>query len=110
LAVSDTATLDEPMVERRRKVRLQPRYNVVLINDDDHTVDYVIEMMHDLFNHPPEKGFQIAEEVHNEGRCVCLTTTFEHAELKVDQIHEYGPDPRLSRCDGSMSAELEAVE
>lgn len=108
--MSDTATIDEPMVERRQKVRFQPRYNVVLLNDDDHTFDYVIEMLHDIFKHPPEKGYRLAEEVHTEGRCICLTTTFEHAELKVAQIHDYGPDPRLKRCQGSMSAELEPVE
>jgi ATP-dependent Clp protease adaptor protein ClpS len=108
--MSDTATIDEPMVERRQKVRMQPRYNVVLLDDDDHTFEYVIVMLRDIFGHPVEKGFKLAEQVHEEGRCVCLTTTFEHAELKVDQIHSYGPDPRLPRCQGSMSAELEPVE
>lgn len=108
--MSDTATIDEPMVERRQKVRMQPRYNVILLDDDDHTFEYVIEMLRDIFGHPIEKGFKLAEQVHEEGRCICLTTTFEHAELKVDQIHSYGPDPRLERCKGSMSAELEPVE
>ena len=42
------------------KTKRQPPYHVVLWNDDDHTFDYVVQMMHELFGHPPEKGYQIA--------------------------------------------------
>ena len=50
-------------------------------------------MLKDLFGHPIEKGFKLAEEVDRTGRAIVLTTTLEHAELKRDQIHAYGPDP-----------------
>ena len=33
----------------------------------------------------------------------------DHAELKRDQIHAYGPDKHIERCKGSMSATLEAA-
>ena len=90
--------------------RRQPPYHVVLINDDDHTYDYVIEMLQKLFGHPPWKGFQLAKEVDTSGRVIVDTTSRERAELKRDQIHAYGADPRLSRCKGSMSAEIEPSE
>jgi ATP-dependent Clp protease adaptor protein ClpS len=108
--MSDTATLPEPGVKRSQKMRLQPRYHVVLINDDDHTYDYVIEMLVELFNHPVETAFLMAKEVDEKGRVIVLTTSLEHAELKQEQIHAYGPDPRLERCQGSMTAELEPAE
>ena len=41
------------------------------------------------------------------GRVILLTTTKEHAELKQDQIHAFGPDPLIPRCKGSMSATIE---
>jgi ATP-dependent Clp protease adaptor protein ClpS len=44
------------------------------------------------------------------GRVIVCTTTLEHAELKRDQIHAFGPDPLLSRSRGSMSAIIEPVE
>ncbi len=97
-----------PKLEPQEQVRRQPPYNVILHNDDDHTFEYVITMMQELFGHPREKGYQIALEVHTTGRAVVLTTTMEHAELKRDQIHAYGPDPLSSReCKGSMSASIE---
>jgi ATP-dependent Clp protease adaptor protein ClpS len=96
-----------PRAKEKEKPKRQPRYHVILWNDDDHTYDYVVRMMKELFGHPTEKGFQIAKEVDSVGRAVCLTTTKEHAELKRDQIHAFGKDPLLERCQGSMSASIE---
>lgn len=87
-----------------------PRYNVVLLNDDDHTYEYVIRMLGELFGHSEQKAYLMAKEVDNVGRVIVLTTTKEHAELKRDQIHAYGPDPLLERSAGSMSAVIEPVE
>jgi ATP-dependent Clp protease adaptor protein ClpS len=102
-----TAAKSRPRVEQQPK--RQPRYQVILWNDDDHTYDYVIRMMKELFGHPQERGMKIAEEVDKLGRAVCLTTTREHAELKRDQIHAFGKDPLIARCQGSMAATIEPV-
>jgi ATP-dependent Clp protease adaptor protein ClpS len=108
--MSNTTTLPETDVDTDRRLRYQPPYHVILLNDDDHSYAYVITMLKDLFGHPVEKGFQLADEVDKQGRAVVLTTTMEHAELKRDQIHAYGPDPTIDRCKGSMSAVIEPAE
>jgi ATP-dependent Clp protease adaptor protein ClpS len=105
--MSETIVAPKEKTREESKVKRQPPYNVILLNDDDHTVDYVINMMQKLFGHPPEKGFAIAKEVHEKGRCIVATTTLEHAELKQEQIHAFGPDKLVARCKGSMSAEIE---
>lgn len=79
----------------------------MLLNADDHSVDYVIRMLKDLFGHSREKGAKMAKEVHTIGRVIVATTNLEEAELKRDQIHDYGPDPLIERCKDSMSAEVE---
>lgn len=96
--------------ERKRKPRRQPPYHVILWDDDDHSYDYVMLMMQELFAHSTERAFQIAKEVDTSGRVICLTTTKEHAELKRDQIHAYGKDDVIARCKGSMSASIEPTE
>ncbi len=100
-----------PKRKRREKTRpkRQPRYNVILWNDDDHTYAYVITMLMELFGYPPEKGYQMAKEVDTSGRVIVLTTTLEHAELKRDQIQAYGRDSQISSCKGSMYATIEPV-
>ena len=58
--------------------------------------------------HPREKGTLLALEVHETGRAILLTTSREHAELKQDQIHAFGPDPLSSKdCKGSMTSVIE---
>jgi ATP-dependent Clp protease adaptor protein ClpS len=106
-------TLPEGKQERKlrdqQKPKHQPRYNVVLWNDDDHSYEYVIAMLMELFGHPLETGYQMAVEVDTRGRVIVLTTALEHAELKRDQIHAYGKDALIKNCKGSMSATLEPV-
>jgi ATP-dependent Clp protease adaptor protein ClpS len=108
------AVIDEveeaPAPTRKRqpsKPKRQPRYHVVLWDDSDHSYEYVVRMMKELFGQPPEKGYEIAVQVDQFGRAICLTTTKEHAELKRDQIHAYGKDSLIARCKGSMSASIE---
>lgn len=85
------------------------RWHVILLDDDDHSYEYVIEMLMQLFGHSLERAFQMALEVDHEGRVIVDTTTHERALLKQEQIHGYGPDHRIIRCRGSMTAILEAA-
>jgi ATP-dependent Clp protease adaptor protein ClpS len=104
------ATSKRVREEEKERVKKQPPYHVVLLNDDDHSYGYVIQMLQELFGHPPEKGFQMAKEVDTSGRVIVDTTSKERAELKRDQIHAYGPDRDIPRCKGSMSATIEPAE
>jgi ATP-dependent Clp protease adaptor protein ClpS len=95
---------------RKRKPSALPPYHVILFNDDDHTYEYVIEMLKVLFAFPDEKGYELAKTVDRDGRVILLTTHKEMAELKRDQIHAYGTDARVATCKGSMSATIEPAE
>jgi len=106
---SGTATKEKP-ADSKNKPRKLPPYNVVLLDDDHHTYEYVIDMMRKLFGHPKEKAFGLACEVDASGRVICLTTTKEHAELKRDQIHAFGKDFRIDACKGGMSSVIEPAE
>ena len=113
MAEQGSTAVMQPVVETQKKTRKkkkpkrQPRYHVILWDDDDHSYDYVVMLMRQVFGHQFEMGFLIAKEVDSTGRAICLTTTREHAELKRDQIHSYGRDHLISRCEGSMSASIE---
>ncbi len=100
-----TSTITRP--QEKQKTKGQPPYNVILLDDDDHSFEYVIHMLKVLFGHPPEKGYRMALEVDTTGRVIVATTHLEQAELKRDQIQTFGPDPLIPRCKGSMSAIIE---
>lgn len=99
-----------PEIDTERRLRYQPPYHVILLNDEDHSYAYVITMLQELFGYPIEKGYELAKMVDEQDRAIILTTTREHAELKQDQIHSYGPDPTIERSQGSMSAVIEPAE
>jgi len=87
--------------------KFAPPWHVILLDDDDHTYDYVIEMLGKVFGHNTETAYKMACEVDQTGRVIVDTTSLERAELKRDQIHAYGRDWRLERSAGSMSATIE---
>jgi len=105
--VEETQVATKSKPQDKKKPKRQPRYHVLLWDDDDHTYEYVIVMMHNLFGHAIEKGSEIAKTVDSDGRAICLTTTREHAELKRDQIQAFGKDELMARCKGSMSSTIE---
>ena len=105
-----TRPASAPRPLRRPAVRPAPRWQVVLLDDDDHTYAYVMEMLEELFGHGPVDGYRMACEVDAQGRVIVETTTRERAELKRDQIHAYGADWRITRSEGSMSARIEPCD
>ena len=92
---------------RQPRPRRQPMYHVVLLDDDDHTYEYVVGMLRKLFAMTGEEAFFKACEVDCVKRVILDTTTLERAELKRDQIQSYGRDWRIPRCCGSMSCVIE---
>jgi len=106
--VATTTPKKHAVPERTAPKRLPP-FHVVLWDDDDHTYDYVVRMMRDIFGHSYERGYQIACQVDRAGRAICMTTTKELAELKQEQIQAYGKDRMISSCAGSMSCTIEAA-
>lgn len=86
---------------------LVPKYHVVLLDDNEHSYAYVIEMLGNIFGHSPQKAYGLAVIVDRQKRVIVDTTHKERAELKRDQIHSYGPDWRIPHCAGSMSAIIE---
>lgn len=74
------------------KKKRQPPYAVILHNDDDHTFQYVIDLLMKLFAYPLEKAFVLTNQVHAQGKSIVWSGTLELAELKRDQVRGFGPD------------------
>jgi ATP-dependent Clp protease adaptor protein ClpS len=105
VVTTSVAPRDEVATETRSK-RLPP-YNVVILNDEEHTFDYVIELLIKLFGHALKTAQELTLRVHTQGRAVVYTTHKEKAELKRDQVLAYGPDPRMSVSKSSLGCYIE---
>src|SRR3954467_706392 len=97
---------DVEILEREQHV---PLYRVVLLDDNDHTYDYVIEMLQKIFIFTLDQAYRHAEEVDRAGRTTLITCERAEAEFGRDQVQAFGPDWRLPRSTGSMRAVVEPV-
>jgi ATP-dependent Clp protease adaptor protein ClpS len=98
-----------PDVEKEQRDERAPLYNVVLLDDDEHTYEYVVEMLMKLFACSESAAWNHAVEVDTTGRTIVMTCELALAEYGRDQIHAYGADWRMPQSKGSMSAIIEPV-
>ena len=108
--VPDLTTQTEEDVNSEALSKRIPRYHVVLLDYNDHTYEYDVEMLTKLFFHSRTVAWRMAREVDSQGRSIVYTTNREQAEFKRSQIHDYGADWRLPRSKGAMSALVESAE
>jgi len=85
----------------------QPPYNVVILNDEEHTFDYVIDLLTKVFRHSLATAQELTLRIHTSGRAIVYTTHKEKAELKREQVLAWGPDPRMSISKGPLGCYIE---
>jgi ATP-dependent Clp protease adaptor protein ClpS len=104
------ATIASPGTSQETFNQQAPVYNVVLLDDAEHTYDYVVEMLQKLFALSGEEAWNHAVEVDSTGRTVVMTCDLPAAEFGRDQIHAFGADWRMPNSKGSMSAIVEPCQ
>jgi len=85
-------------------------YHLILLNDNQHSFDYVIDMLAAKFSVSEDKAIEHAMDVHMNGRTIVLTGEKDAAETGRDWIQASGADPRVVYSKGSMRAIVESVE
>lgn len=96
---SETETLAKPALN----------WKVVLFNDEEHTYDYVVEMLTQVCNLSRENAFRCAVEVDMSGRTIVFYGTRPDCEATQAKVTAYGPDHRLPQSMSSMNAEVQAL-
>jgi ATP-dependent Clp protease adaptor protein ClpS len=101
-----------PVEEMTGDVDTAPEHlwRLVLLDDDDHSYEYVIEMLGVIFGYGREKAFALARLVDSHGRVTLMTGEKAECEAKQSQVHAYGADPRILASKGSMSAIVEQAD
>ena len=100
-------TTTSPETQDVTEHRLEKLYHVIILNDDEHTFEYVIEMLHSVFGLSETTAMAHAIEADTTGSSIVATLRLEEAERKKDQIHAYGPDWRLPHSRNSVAAIVE---
>jgi ATP-dependent Clp protease adaptor protein ClpS len=100
-------TIAEPQLEETTSARLERLYHVIILNDEDHTIEYVVEMLQKTVGLSADQALACTLEADSKGSSIVCTCALEDAERKRDLIHAYGPDWRLPHSRGSVAALVE---
>jgi len=75
------------VLERHKQKTQTPKmYQVVLLNDDYTAMEFVVQVLENVFQKNPAEAFRLMMQVHTQGRAVCGTYTHEVAETKVETV------------------------
>ena len=67
-------------------LREPKQYLVLLLNDDYTSMDFVIDVLMNIFHKTYQESEQIMLDVHKKDKGVCGVYTYEVAETKVMQV------------------------
>ncbi|HDL21169.1 MAG TPA: ATP-dependent Clp protease adapter ClpS [Nitrospirae bacterium] len=81
----DTETVVEEKAEQ--KAVEPPLFKVYLLNDDYTTMEFVVEILRDVFRKNRTEATQIMLHVHRKGLGLCGIYTREIAETKVENVY-----------------------
>ena len=82
----------EVLEKPETKTKRPQLYQVILLNDDYTTMDFVVHVLESVFNKDPEDAIRIMLQVHTQGKGPCGAYTYDVAETKVATVHEMAQD------------------
>jgi ATP-dependent Clp protease adaptor protein ClpS len=78
-----------PETDEVTQTRRVPPYHVVLLNDDHHSMQFVVEVLCQALGINTERAIEYMLTAHHGGRAIVWTGPLEGAELKADQIRTF---------------------
>lgn len=82
-----TATLDEIVVKHQKP------YNLILLNDDHHTMEFVVAVIQKVIKCEIEAAVKMMLQVHYRGRAIVWSGCLEQAEFKHEQVQSISEGP-----------------
>jgi ATP-dependent Clp protease adaptor protein ClpS len=64
----------------------EPLYNVLLLNDDETPMEFVVNVLQDFFGMDYDAAIKLMLRVHHEGKAICGTYVRERAEATAAGI------------------------
>jgi ATP-dependent Clp protease adaptor protein ClpS len=73
----------------KEKLRTPSRFEVILLNDDYTSMEFVVEVLRRFFHKEFHAAEAIMLKIHIDGEAVCGTYSYDVAQTKVSQVIEY---------------------
>jgi len=75
-------TIVRPKIVPKTDLAEPSLFNVIYVNDDKTTMEFVVESLKAIFDYDEESAVALANRIHEEGSGVVATLPYEMAEQK----------------------------
>lgn len=83
---SNVGVIEETKTESDQKVKHYPRFKVIIHNDPITTMQFVMQVLIQIFRMDVQQAHKVMMEAHKTDRAICGIYPFEVAELKQEQV------------------------
>ena len=73
----------------KKKSKTPKRFDVILLNDDYTTMEFVVEVLRRFFHKELLVSEAIMLKIHIDGEAVCGTYSYDVAQTKVTQVIDF---------------------
>lgn len=80
---TDTATKSKVKIAPRLDLTAPPRFKVIFMNDNVTTVQFVMAVLQEVFDHNEDSAMILTARIHEEGQASVAVLPFEIAESKA---------------------------
>lgn len=84
---SDNRFDEDLSLKTEYEIKKPDMYRVLLHNDHYTTMDFVVEVLVQVFHMQASKATQVMLDVHKKGFGVCGVYTYDIAVTKVERVH-----------------------
>ena len=74
-------------LETEHEIKKPDMYRVLLHNDHYTTMDFVVEVLVQVFHMTPAAATQVMLDVHKKGFGICGIYTYDIAVTKIEKVH-----------------------
>ena len=80
---------DTLVKDKKNHTKIPNKFNVLLLNDDYTTMEFVVEVLTRFFAKNPREAHDLMLKIHIEGEAVCGVYSYDIAQTKVTQVIEF---------------------
>ena len=93
MADTERQTGGEVLERTKQETKRPDLFKVLLLNDDYTTMEFVVEVLENIFNKAPAEAYRIMMAVHIQGKGLCGVYPYDIAETKVQTVIDLAREP-----------------
>jgi ATP-dependent Clp protease adaptor protein ClpS len=83
---TETNTTTRVKIQPKTDLTPPPQFQVIFVNDNVTTVEFVMAVLQELFDHAEDHAMSLTAKIHEQGQATVAVLPFEIAESKAVEV------------------------